>query len=49
MDNIITKILFGIFSFLTESSTLFLVSWPPLSCMVSQGPAGQNCFPPGAE
>lgn len=49
MDNMIMKILFGIFSFLTKSSTLFLVNWPPLSCSVSQGSAGQNCFPLGSE
>jgi len=37
------KILFGIFSFTTESSKWFLANWPPLSCPVLQGCARQSC------
>lgn len=43
MDDIIMKILFGIFSFTTESSKLFVVNGLQLHCTVVQGYARQNC------
>lgn len=42
MDDIIMKISFGIFSFVMESSKLFLVNWLQLYCTVLQGCTRQN-------
>lgn len=48
MDDIIMKILFGIFSFMMESSKLFLVNWLQLYCTVLQGYGRQNCSRSGS-